>query len=1029
MFELEKSKDMKFNLTLILLFSILAHSVFAQITVTGIVTSSEDDEPVIGATIEIKDAENGEGTITEFDGSFSLEVPKSDAVLIFSYLGLKTLEVNVAGRAELDVVMFPESSLLAEVVVVGYGTQKRSNISGAVSVIKSDEITETPILRTEQALQGKASGVLVSQNSGSPGSSLTVRVRGIGSINGSDPLYIVDGIPVSNLDYLNPNDIETMSILKDAASTAIYGSRGSNGVVLITTKNGEKEQEGRITYEGYFGIQSPWKKKHLLNAREYAIIQKEAYIAAGQTPPLEFANPDVFGEGTDWQDAIFETAPIMSHQLGISGGGSKTTYSVSGSYFLQDGIVGGDKARFERYTGRINGQHDVKNWLTIGTNIGLSHFKRNAIPENNEFSTPLIRALNMDPITPVRKFDGTYAYSLYADTDIANPVNQIEQTHDIWKSNTLLGSLFTDIKFMENLSLKTIYSTETTIATQDLFFPRFDLSYDPILSDAPAQEKRLENSVIFNTYRWTTWQIENILTYQKTFKEKHALTAVLANTLIKRAHHVHGGANSNLPSNDPDAAFINNTIDPIESMSTFEYATERALFSYLGRINYDLDDKYLFAAVLRYDGSSRFGPNNRFGYYPSISTGWIISRENFWSIDAVSFLKLRMSWGINGNDGAGDDYPYTAIVLPGQNYVFGPDENITSGSVATVAGNPDIKWEAIIQPDVGLDIELWDGKLNLTTDFYVKRTSGMLYEAPIPHTAGTAPPVQNVATVRNRGWELSASYREKESDFKYSIGGNIAIVKNEVTSVGQGGEPVFSGYIQSGNSFATITDVGIPIASFYGYVTDGLFQNQGEVEEHAFQSENTAPGDIRFKDLNNDGVINGEDRTVIGNPIPNFTYGANIDMEYKGFDLSIFLQGVQGNDLYNGTVRYDFGYVNRPISVLDRWTGEGTSFSEPRVNLSDPNQNARISDRFIEDGSYLRFKNVQLGYNLPKKWIERVRLQKMRVYLSSQNLFTFTKYSGLDPEIGTVGGALEIGLDRGFYPQSRTFLGGIQISF
>jgi TonB-linked SusC/RagA family outer membrane protein len=405
-----------------------------------------------------------------------------------------------------------------------------------------------------------------------------------------------------------------------------------------------------------------------------------------------------------------------------------------------------------------------------------------------------------------------------------------------------------------------------------------------------------------------------------------------------------------------------------------------------------------------------------------------LSHEAFWNPDLINFFKLRASWGQNGNDKIGN-YSFTTIVNSGQNYTFGPTQTITNGSVSLRAANPDLKWETITQTDFGVDLELFKGRLNFTGDYYIKNTSDMLYAAPVPLTAGTEPPVRNVASVRNKGLELALNYRNRDHDFKYSVGGNIAFVKNEVTSLGEGGEPVFAGRVQSANANVSKTTIGQPIGAFFGYVTDGIFQTRDEVNKGAFQNEATAPGDIRFKDLNGDKVIDEKDQTWIGNPAPKFTYGANIDFEYKGFDLGIFLQGSYGNDIYNATVRYDFTYVNRPVSVLNRWTGPGTSESEPRVNLSDPNQNARVSNRFVEDGSYIRVKNVQLGYNLPASILKKVKCDKFRLYVSSQNLFTFTKYKGMDPEIGAYNGALEAGIDRGFYPQARVWLGGINVTF
>lgn len=1017
----------QFYTTLCALF-LFSCSLSAQsFQVTGKVIAQEDQLGIIGATVFVKGSA-GNGGATDLDGNYSITVPSGDAVLIFSYTGMKTLEIPVENRKQIDVTMNSDVSVLEEVIVVGYGTQKRSKISGAVSVISSEEITETPVLRVEQALQGRTSGVQIAQNSGSPGAALSVRIRGTGTINDSSPLYIVDGIPADGLDFLNPNDIESINVLKDAASAAIYGSRGANGVVLITTKGGKKNQVGKITYETYYGMQNPWRKLNLLNAREYAIIQNESTIAAGRIPRPEFSNPDILGEGTDWQEAIFESAPIASHQIGFTGGTDRSTYAVTGNYFNQEGIIGGDKAAFERYTVRLNTTHQLKPWLTLGNTLGFTKLSRDALSENNEFNSPLIRAINMDPVTPVRKGDGTYAYSIYSDTDITNPVNAIQQTYDTWTTNRMVGSIYGLVQITDNISIKSTYSIDATFATQDIFRPRFDLSNDPILSDAPAQEKSLINSVSFANNTWKNWQWENVITWDKQIGTQHQLSFVAGNTIQANVYEFNGGSNTNLPSNDPDDAYIGNTIDPISSQSTFQGASESSLSSYFGRVNYEFEDRYLLSATFRMDGSSRFGKNNRYGFFPSVSAGWIVSKENFWELDAISFLKLRASWGQNGNNRIGD-YSFTSVVRPGQNYTFGPSEVITNGSVATVSANPDLKWETITQSNIGIDLEFWDGQLNFTTDYYVKATSDMLYAAPIPFTAGTAPPIQNIASMENRGWEFATDYRGKLGEITYSVGGNISFVQNEVTSLGVGGEPVLAGFIQSANSNASRTDVGQPLASFYGYVTDGIFQTQQEVESHANQNEQTAPGDIRFKDLNNDGTIDFQDQTYIGNPLPDFTYGFNVSLEFRDFDFSMFIQGVEGNDIYNGTVRYDFSFVNRPASVLNRWTGPGTSNSEPRVNLNDPNQNVRVSDRFIEDGSYLRIKNIQIGYSLPKSLLRKMRFDKFRVYASAQNILTLTGYSGMDPEIGQIGGSLDIGIDRGFYPQARTFLGGIQIGF
>jgi len=1027
---------MRLSILLTLLTLALGNSpLFAQLTVAGKVTEEGEGFGLPGATVLIKGTDKG--TVTDADGAFSLEVANEETVLVFSYVGLQSQEIRVGSQRVINVALRTDATIMEEVVVVGYGTQKRSNISGAVSSVSAEEISELPILRTEQALQGRTAGVQVSQNSGSPGSPLTVRVRGISTINNSDPLYIVDGVPVEGIDYLNPNDIESINVLKDAASAAIYGARGANGVVLITTKGGKRNQDGQVTYDAYYGQQQPWKKMNLLNAREYAILQNEASIAAGRLPAPELANPGLLGAGTNWQDAIFENAPIMSHQLKFSGGSERSAFTASGSYFAQDGIVGGPKSGFERYTARLNTSHQVKEWLAIGNTLAFTVLSREALPENNEFTTPLVRALNIDPITSVRKYDGTYNYSVYAQTDIANPVNAIEQTHNNWNSSRVVGSVFGELKLAERLKFKSTYSVDATFARQDIFFPIFDLSIDTtIFNDAPATERSVNNSVLKQDYTWRNWQWENVLTYGLLLNERHNFDFTLGTTALENSFLFLSGSNSGLPSNDPNDAYIANTIDPRESQAAGDGKAESALFSAFGRINYELDDKYLFSVTMRADGSSRFGENNRYGYFPSVSAGWVISREGFWQLDAISFLKLRASWGQNGNDRIGD-YSYTTLVYSGQNYTFGPDEDITNGNAPLEASNPDLKWETSEQTNVGLDVELWDGKLNFIADYYIKKTRDMLARVPIPLIVGVRSPFQNVGSLENRGLELALHYRNRDQAFKYDIGGNISFLSTEVLSLGEGGEPIIAGRVFSAGNVSR-TEVGHPVGAFYGYVTDGIFQTAEEVAAHSFQNENTAPGDIRFKDLNKDGIIDENDQTFIGDPTPDFVYGFTAGLEYKGFDLNLFVQGSQGNDLFNGIFRYDFFYTNRPQSALNRWAGPGTSDSEPRVNRNDPNGNARASDRFVEDGSYLRIKNLQLGYSLPQGMLRNLGIQKCRFYMGAQNLLTATRYSGLDPEIGVVGNIndpnnnaarLEMGIDRGFYPQSRMFLGGLNLIF
>jgi TonB-linked SusC/RagA family outer membrane protein len=498
-------------------------------------------------------------------------------------------------------------------------------------------------------------------------------------------------------------------------------------------------------------------------------------------------------------------------------------------------------------------------------------------------------------------------------------------------------------------------------------------------------------------------------------------------TALANRYYFLTGSNTNLPSNQVKDAFLGNTIAPRESQGSGDFASASGMLSFFTRFQYDYDNKYLLSTTLRRDGSSRFGKNNRYGYFPSVSAGWVISREDFWRIESLNFLKLRASWGQNGNDRIGE-YSFTTIVYPGQNYTFGSSETITSGSTPLEASNPDLKWETGEQLNAGLDLELFNGKFHFTADYYKKTTRDMLARIPIPTLVGLRAPFQNVGAMSNKGLELSLLLQGKKQALNYTIGANIGFIRSEVLSLGQGGEPIITGNVFSAGNVSR-TDVGHPVASFYGYVTDGIFQSQEDVKAHAFQNEKTSAGDIRFKDLNGDGIINEADQTYIGNPTPSFTYGVTSQLQWKGFDVSIFIQGTQGNDIYNGIFRYDFFYSNRPQSALNRWTGKGTSNVEPRVNLNDANKNARVSDRFIEDGSFVRLKNIQLGYDLKHKLLKKWKIDKARIYFSGQNLWTLTAYSGLDPEIGSVGGSLELGIDRGFYPQAKMASIGLQLGF
>ena len=993
-------------------------------SVNGQVTDSEG-EPLIRATVLLKNST--QGVFTDEKGQYTIEVPGPEAVLVYRYIGFEGQEITVGDQSTINVTMESANATTDEVVVLGYAAQKRSQITGSVSTVSAEEISETPVLRVEQALQGRAAGVQVTQNSGQPGAGLSVRIRGVGTIGNSDPLYVVDGVIVGGLDFLNPNDIESISILKDAASTAIYGTNGANGVVLITTKSGKRNTDAQISYDGYYGVQEPWKKLNLLNAEEYALLINEARLASELPLIDELSNPGELGEGTDWQDAIFERAPITSHQLSVRGGGDRSDYSLSANYFSQQGIVGGPKAQFDRLTMRFNSNYDLNDRLRAGTRINYISLERDALPENNEFSTPLIRAINLDPVTPVRDENGEFLPSQFLDTDIFNPVNQIDKTYSTYFTDRIFGSLFAELDIVKGLTFKTSLNLDVNNSRLEGFSPQYFLS---INDQTPV------NGVFVQHFRFFTSQWDNTLRYETTFGEKHEFNALLGSSAINSNFRNTGASRTDLRINDVRYAYLDNGDPNPEASGAFGGFSDNSLLSFFGRAYYSYASKYMVTAIVRVDGSSRFGPNNKFGTFPSVSLGWVLSEEDFMAdVSALNFLKVRASYGRNGNQNIAD-FQYLDLITNAQqgngtngsfSYTLGPGETIISGNAAPRRGNRDVRWETTIQYNIGLDAGFWNDRLYFSFDAYQRNTEGMLVTPEALGHVGALNSVVNAGSMVNRGLEFALTYQNRAAGaIDYSVSANASFLQNELTDLGDGVSALPSGFLQQANGFISRTEVGFPIAYMYGFETDGVFQTQEEVANHAFQNDGTSAGDLRFVDQNGDGIINDDDKVQIGNALPTMTYGLNGSLSGYGFDLSLFLQGVYGNDIYRGYTRYDFEFVNQPNSRLNRWTGEGTTNEEPRVVWGDPNQNARISDYFVEDGSFLRIKNVQIGYSLPQGVLSKLKLSKLRIYASGTNLYAFTSYSGLDPEIGNRG-SLEIGIDRGFYPAPRIWQAGVQI--
>ena len=1017
------------SLMALVLFFGASSGLWAQtISVGGTVV--DGDMPLPGVSVTVKGAYAG--TATDLDGKFALTA-ESGATVVFSYIGYLRKELTVANTvADLKVVLQPDVAGLEEAVVIGYGNQQRSKISGAVTTVDIKEATSIPVLRTEQALQGRAAGVQVTQNSGQPGSTQTIRIRGLGSINNSDPLFIVDGIPSGGIDYLNPSDIESISILKDAASTAIYGARGANGVVLITTKKGSRGSKATLTYDSYVGMQEPWKFMALLNAAEYATLMNESRAAAGLAALPGLTDPASLGQGTNWQEAMFQRAPMSNHSVLYTKGTETSSMAMGASHFSQDGIIGGEKGRFERTTFRVNSEQQAGDRIKVGQNVTFTNINRSALAVNNEFATPVVRALNMDPVTPVTRPDGQYAYTDYIDSDIVNPINQIEQTYDNWTTNRFVGNVFGEMDLTPNLTFRSSVNVDLALGSQNIFLPAYDLALFPGDPNRPATEFREVNSLIRAENKWSTWQWENTLTYSKEFKNDDKLQVIAGYSALESRSTSITASRDSLATNDPTYAFLSNSLNVEPQIPrASDGISETAWIGQFVRATYDLGKEWSLMGTLRYDGSSRFGLNNRFGLFPSFSAAWnLTERPWFDEKDWIDFFKVRGSWGRNGNAEIGD-YAYNPVIVNGLNYTLGQEQTQIIGSGPVAIANPDLKWETGEQINFGVDADFLDGRWNLIFDIYEKNTIDMLAYVPNPGTAGLDPGPSNVASASNRGAELAVGYQGGEGDFTYNLNGNISAYRNEVTDLGAPvdslNQPIYTGNVFGSGDFVAITDIGLPIATFWGFETAGIYQTDEEAMADTSQV-NAVAGDVIFVDQNGDGVINNEDKVVIGNPHPDFTYGFTAGAKYRNFDVTLFLQGSHGNDIYKGMFRYDLNTTNLPTSALDRWTGEGSTNEAPRVTHADLNQNNRVSDRFIEDGSYLRVKSLMVGYTLPSEILERVGISKFRIYASANNLFTLTKYTGLDPEIGTRG-TLEIGIDRGFYPSPRIYNLGINVTF
>lgn len=995
---------------------------------------SNDGEALPGVSVSVKGTTNG--TITEMNGSYKLDNVNSSSLLVFSYIGYISQEVQVGTKSIINIELAEDDQTLEEVVVVGYGTQKKSTLTGAVSSVSSEDLKALPVANLTQAIQGRVPGVQITNNS-SPGTEPIVRIRGVGSVSlNPNPLYVIDGIPAGGLNNIDPKDIESLEVLKDASAAAIYGSRAANGVILITTKKG-KAGKMQVNLDSYVGTQSAWRTLDLLDSEEYIRYGTALLTASGQpvpgrfnnlnTPVYEGASTTFAQTETDWQDVMFRNAPISDTQLSLSGGSEKSRFYTSLGYFTQDGIM--PFTNYNRQSFRINSDHDISKNITIGQTLLVSTDEQMAERDGGGRSLVMntMRMVPYWPTTDPTKVGGfsTTAQGLDA-TDPENPLRVAthEQQNRINRGFKMLGSIFTNIKITDWLSYR--FTAGADYANNR--FNGFEQIYDDGNRTRPIATVTDNRSSFFSTV------FTNALTLDKTFG-KHYINAVAVG---ERQASRFQGLNAQGQRPDNNIRVLQGVANPAVNSSL----SENILLSYVGRVNYEYGGKYLIGASVRRDGSSKFAPGNKWGTFPSVSAGWRLSEEEFLkTIPAINELKLRGSWGQTGFNSIGD-YEWQPLVQA-NNTVYPFGNNPTLGSYFNQLGNTDLSWEVTTMYNIGMDLSLWNNKVSLTTEYYNRETDGLLLRVPIPNSIGySSSPLANVGSMRNYGFEASLGYNYTGKDFNWSLNGMIDFTRNEVLSLSTANATIDAGNNGDFGGFAvTRTQEGQPIQSFFGWQTDGIFQSQEEIdalnagaEGGFYQNDQTSPGDIRFADLDGDGRVTADDRTFLGSYLPVFSYGLNWSGNYKNFDFTMFWQGVYGNKIYNGTKVIGQGMLrlfNSTTDVLDAWTPENTDTDVPRAVSGDPNQNSRTSDRFLEDGSFLRLKNLSVGYTIPSDKIEGVTngvLKRVRVYVSSQNLLTFTGYTGYDPEIGSRNGQLLTqGIDFAQFPQARTLQVGINL--
>jgi len=970
----------------------------AQTTVTGTIIDEASGAPMVGVTIQ--EAETDKGTISDLDGHFELTVTSADPTLIFRYTGYGTVEIKLDGRNVLDVKMAEQAALFQEVVVVGYGIQKKSDLTGAVSSVKGKDISRVASDNIEQALQGKVSGVYVAPSSGAPGAGAVIRIRGTGTLNNANPLYVIDGMITYDASTVNPQDVESVEVLKDASAAAIYGSRGANGVILITTKSGAVRDKAVISGSAYYGTQQIAKHIDLLNAAQfgsaYNDLRGQAY----------YPDPTALGEGTNWQDEIFRSAPIANYNVSANGGSQQYNYNLSANYFDQDGII--KNSHYDKFTVRLNAEYKLNPHIKLGHNLSYTVAREQVAPD------VVNSAYHMPPVYAAKDSLGHFTDPTFFGLAIANPAADLYYKSDNHNTrDRLFGNLYLDVTFLKDFTFRSNFGLDKNNRESRYFEPKFQVS---------ASQLNLNDRLSVGSSKLKDWIWEQTLTYDHTWGDHH-ITALAGYTAQERNTEELSASRENFPGTAEELLFLSAGNDTTQMNS--EIAGDEALTSNLYRVNYSYKNRYLLTVSLRTDRSSRFTKANRTSNFPSASVGWNMSDASFiQGLNWIDRLKVRASYGILGNQASAAQYPSTGAVTSGLYGIFGPDENLNQGATLISLSNANLKWETSRQTDIGVEAGLFGSKLELEVDWYNRYTYDIIAAVPIPDYVGSQnDPVVNTAEVKNVGWDISANWR-KTGKVTYNVGVILSPVSNTVEKLANGRNEVFAAFLQGEPASHTI--VGLPVGSFYGYQSDGIFQTQVELDAAPkFGSEEI--GDIRFKDTNGDGVLNGDDRVYLGSPIPTLSYSFTAGLEWKGFDFNADVTGASGFKVYNAKESLRFAVYNWEQHVADRWTPENPSLSEPRI--SNGGHNYRVSDRFLANGDFIRLRSISLGYSLPESMMSKTGITRVRFYVTGSNIWSQQKYGGYTTEYPNASNTYEVGFDFGGYPVSKSWVGGVEINF